>query len=215
MSFDNELGKITLYKGVFPTEGMFDTLRDTLKWKRNSMHGNHDRMTWDGKNAENKHKKLFKEMGDKIKSVIPDYKGELGEENFANHYKGKENRTFWHRDANLNPDGDVVMVTFGAPRTLTFVDYRTDKAYNFVLGDGDVVIFDFNWNMNTFHAIEKTNQCTGERISVQFLSLRDESQWTAELKRAWKESEPIKKQAIARRRNYIKKLLERRKRKRE
>ena len=215
MSFDNELGKITLYKGVFSTERMFETVRDTLKWKRNSIHGNHDRMTWDGTKAKNKHKKLFKEIGDKIKSIFPNYKKELGKYNFANHYKGKDNRTFWHHDSDINPGEEIVMVTFGSPRTLTFVDYRTDKAYDFVLGDGDVVIFDFNWNMNTFHAIEKTNRNTGECISVQFFSLRDESQWTAEQKRAWKESEPIKKQAVARRRNYVKKLFARRKRKRE
>ena len=212
--FNNELGRLCLYRKAYVdretvTESdrevvnMFEKLRDTLEWKRNSMHGNHDRMTWDGRKSANKHKEFFSDMKKNIEHVLG--VEDIGNNNFANYYKNEGNRTFWHRDYDINPDDLVTMVTFGSPRILTFVDYRTDKVYEVELGDRDIVTFDFNWNMNTFHAVEKSRKHEGERISLQFFNLHCPKKWGKENLKKWRETEPIKKQAVSRRRSKVNK----------
>lgn len=207
--FNNELGRLCLYRKAYPNhemvanETMFERLRDTLDWKRNSMHGNHDRMIWDGTKATCKYKQLMSEIGRNIERVLG--VKDIGDNNFANYYKNEGNRTFWHRDHDINPDDLVTMVTFGSPRTLTFVDYMTDKVYEVELGDYDIVTFDFNWNMNTFHAVEKSRKEEGERISLQFFNIHSPQKWGRENLKKWKETEPIKEKAVSRRRSKINK----------
>lgn len=160
IKFDNHLGKLYVFKKAYPGN-RFNDVRDTFNWHRNSMHGNHDRMIWDGdKNRKTKEqKKLLDEIGDHIKDSIG--LDTLGTYNFLNHYKNRSSRTFWHRDGDFNPGEWVVMVTFGSPRILTFVDYMTDETYPVELGNGDIVAFNFEWNLNTFHAVEQTKDQVG------------------------------------------------------
>ena len=69
-------------------------MRDTFEWKRNSIHGNHDRMIWDGTKASNKakHIKLFTEIRKNIESALG--VKDIGTTNFLNYYKNEGNRTF-------------------------------------------------------------------------------------------------------------------------
>jgi hypothetical protein len=124
-----------------------------------------------------------------------------------NYYKNKGNRTFWHRDEDINPGEYVVMVSFGATRTLTFTDYKTGRTYPVKLNDRDIVAFDFDFNMNTFHAVEATKSDVGERISLQYFQVKDSKKWGKKNLDKWKETEVDKKKGISKRRTIVNKEL--------
>lgn len=208
LTIDNHLGRVEVYRKAYP-DSLFQQLKNALEWKRNSMHGNHDRMVWDGLKVNQQDKpNIINLIGDKICTALG--VDNIGSESFANYYQGNQNRTFWHRDADINPNETVVMVTFGESRVLTFTDYRTDETYPIDLGDRDIVVFDYNWNLNTFHAVERTIAVAGERISLQFFNARDEKKWTKDQLKEWFDTEPIKKQGVFRRREKVKRLLKKR-----
>lgn len=197
-----------------------EQFRDITKWKCNQYHGNHDRMTWDSRKTDptKEQSKYLSKMHQHLSKVFSsgfDLARKLGikvgQKNFANHYKSNSNRTFWHRDRDFDPGCWVVVVSLGATRTLTFVDYRTDEVHKLVLKNGDIVAFDFDWNMNHFHAVEEAKDETGERISIQFFTPK--TLWTKYYQQMWKETAPLVRRAIAKRRTKVKKLLANSKRK--
>lgn len=200
-AISNKLGNVLLFREAFP-DSKFNELKECFNWKRNSMHGNHDRMIWDGtKMKKNKEQvKLLNKIGKTITKTIK-IDG-LGTINFMNYYRNKSNRTFWHRDEDINPGEYVVMVSFGASRTLTFTDYKTGKTYPVKLNDRDIIAFDFDFNMNTFHAVESTKDDVGERISLQYFEMKDSKKWGKALKK-WKETESDKKKGISKRRSFV------------
>lgn len=202
----NKLGNVLVFREAFPDDN-FDELKECFNWKRNSMHGNHDRMTWDGTkmNKNKEQKKLLDKIGKQITKTIK-IDG-LGKTNFMNYYKNKSNRTFWHRDEDINPGEYVVMISFGATRTLTFTDYKTGRTYPVKLNDRDIVAFDFYFNMNTFHAVEATKSDVGERISLQYFQVKDSNKWGKKNLNKWKETEADKKKGISKRRTIVNKEL--------
>ncbi len=121
---NNQLGNVLVFREAF-SKDYFDKLKKTFDWKRNSMHGNHDRMIWDGTKMKKNKKQtnILENIGEIISKTIKI--DSLGKVNFMNYYKNKSNRTFWHRDEDINPEEYVVMVSFGASRTLTFTDYKS------------------------------------------------------------------------------------------
>lgn len=211
VSYHNRDGTLTVYRGYFPREksgepSWFKQVQESLSWSKHTIHGNHDRLIWDGKKVgPNDKPEVLNKIGKILKKVLNNTT--IGAEHFANWYKNGENRTFWHRDFNLNPNESVVMVSFGATRTLTFVDYCTDEEYPVALNDGDIVVFDFKWNFHTFHAVEKTMEAAGERISLQFFQTRDVHKWTQSQIDEWHQTEPKKRLGIIRRREKVNKVF--------
>jgi alkylated DNA repair dioxygenase AlkB len=210
VSYHNHDGTLSVYRGYFPKKAgamWLERVRESLTWSKHTIHGNHDRLTWDGKKIQPDEKPgIINQIGQIVKKALGNV--EIGSEQFANCYESGENRTFWHRDYNLNPNESVVMVSFGAARTLTFVDYRTDEEYPIILGDGDIVVFDFKWNFHTFHAVERSAEAVGERISLQFFHARDAQKWTQSQLDEWSRTEQLKKRAIIRRRIKVNKQIE-------
>ena len=200
-------GKAIVYKNVFNSKESakyFNLLHKTLPWHIKKIHGNVDRPIFDYATSyqSKKTKTLLLKLKNEMEKRL---EIEMGSDSFANHYRDKKDRTFWHLDHDINPDENIYVVSFGGDRVLTFIDLRTNESHDFLLQDGDVVSFDYEWNIHMVHAVEKSKIHTEPRISLQYFNRKYPERWNERENTRWKKALELRKKVVSKRRTLVNK----------
>jgi alkylated DNA repair dioxygenase AlkB len=86
-------------------------------------------------------------------------------------YRTGDDSVAWHGDrvgAGINRDTMVAIVSVGAARTLSIRRKEGGQTQRFPLGHGDLIVMGGSCQRTYEHAILKSKQAMGPRISVQF-----------------------------------------------
>ena len=86
-------------------------------------------------------------------------------------YRTGDDSVAWHGDrvgSAINRDTMVAIASVGAPRTLSLRPKGGGETLKFPLGHGDLIVMGGSAQRTHEHAILKTKQALGPRISVQF-----------------------------------------------
>lgn len=86
-------------------------------------------------------------------------------------YRTGDDSVAWHGDrvgSAINRDTMVAIASIGAPRTLSLRPKGGGETLKFPLGHGDLIVMGGSAQRTHEHAILKTKQALGPRISVQF-----------------------------------------------
>lgn len=81
---------------------------------------------------------------------------------WLNYYRNGHDYTPFHRDSY---DADIVLISFGATRTFAIKD-NNGTATGLPLNNGDVLIFDKEFDANHKHALLKETKVTEPRVSI-------------------------------------------------
>lgn len=143
-------GKACQYKGfVGPAlaSKWYAELDEKMVCSVKPMHGNVDRPTHDYKSKKDVLGPEGVQLMDFMRVWLCGKLGveSVGSKNFGNKYRDGKDRTFWHLDHDVNPGDTIYILSFGAPRILTFVWLETGETYDFEIGNGDLVSFDYEW----------------------------------------------------------------------
>lgn len=89
---------------------------------------------------------------------------------YASFYQDGNSDLAFRNDKELLVDLNqpIFIISYGAPRYLTFKDIETHEEYDFLLNDGDLCIMSQNSQTHYLHAIKKSSEFTGSRIALSF-----------------------------------------------
>lgn len=86
-------------------------------------------------------------------------------------YRDGRDSVAWHGDRegrSNTQDTMIAIVSIGAPRTLALRPLGGGNSLRFQLGHGDLLVMGGSSQRTWEHAVPKTSQATGPRISIQF-----------------------------------------------
>ena len=113
-------------------------------------------------------------LGDARAALSAYYRPELGEP-FTTAgcclYRDGRDSVAWHGDTigrSATDDTLVAIVSFGSPRTLALRPRTGGPSQTFRLGHGDLLVMGGSCQRTWEHAVPKTAQAVGPRISIQF-----------------------------------------------
>jgi alkylated DNA repair dioxygenase AlkB len=109
-----------------------------------------------------------------LRALSAHYQAELGEE-FRTAglclYRDGRDSVAWHGDRigrGRHQDTMVAILSLGTPRALALRPHGGGPSIRYELGGGDLLVMGGSCQRTWDHAIPKTSQATGPRISVQF-----------------------------------------------
>ena len=89
---------------------------------------------------------------------------------YASFYVNGESELVFRNDKNQQVDLNqpIFIISYGAPRYLTFKDIITHEEYDFLMEDGDLCIMSENSQVNYLHGVKKTKEFNEARLALSF-----------------------------------------------
>ncbi|GAC1370397.1 MAG: hypothetical protein NVS3B3_02970 [Aquirhabdus sp.] len=89
---------------------------------------------------------------------------------YASYYKDGNSELLFRNDKEQHVDLNqpIFIISYGAPRYITFKNIGTLEEYDFLLNDGDLCIMSENSQTHYLHAIKKSTEFTDPRIALSF-----------------------------------------------
>lgn len=86
------------------------------------------------------------------------------------YYRNGDDSITWHSDDEnfLGPNSTIAGVSFGNPREFLLRNKHTKEKQSFLMSAGDMIIMKNNCQTDYEHAVLKTKENVGERISLTF-----------------------------------------------
>ncbi|WP_213816577.1 alpha-ketoglutarate-dependent dioxygenase AlkB [Glaciihabitans sp. dw_435] len=161
---------------VTNSDALFERLVDRVSWKADTV-AMYDRVvevprlvSWYGAGSRFPDPSLFDAQAN-----LNDYYGRPKDQVFETaglcFYRTGDDSVAWHGDrvgAGIDRDTMVAILSVGAARTLSLRPKGGGLTRKFPLGHGDLVVMGGSAQRTHEHAILKTKQAVGPRISVQF-----------------------------------------------
>jgi alkylated DNA repair dioxygenase AlkB len=89
---------------------------------------------------------------------------------YASYYEDGHSELLFRSDKEQHVDLNqpIFILSYGAPRYITFKDIETNEEYDFLLKDGDLCIMSEHSQTHYLHAIKKSTEYTDPRIALSF-----------------------------------------------
>lgn len=89
---------------------------------------------------------------------------------YASFYKDGDSELAFRNDKEQQVDLNqpIFILSYGAPRYITFKDIETDEEFDFLLKDGDLCIMSENSQVHYVHGVRKSKEFNEPRLALSF-----------------------------------------------